>query len=251
MMRVNLLRSFAMCILLVSAVSCAKNKAYLVSSANKNINISDDYGKADTEILKIIAPYKAELDGQMDEQIGTLTGKMDKEKPNSPLLNFMGDALLDIARKKYPQKNIDGAVMNYGGIRVNSMQKGDLTVRKIFELMPFDNTMVLVEMDSIMVRKLYDRIAEYGGWPMSHGMSFDLADDKAMNGLGNNLPIQSKNNWLFAIPNYIAEGGDNCTFLLDAPKEDTGLLIRDILIEYVRDVKQIIPDTTHRINVKG
>lgn len=247
-----LLKKFSIFLALVSIltiISCAKNKAYLVSSANKNINISDDTGKADPNILKMILPYKGSLDAKMDEEIGMLTGTMEKEKPNSPLLNFMGDALLNIAQKKYPSLKIDGAIMNYGGIRLTSIPKGTLTVRRMYELMPFDNTMFFVTMDSVTVKKLYDRIADYGGWPMSKGMAFELVDGKANNALSNGQALNSKNEWLFAIPNYVAEGGDNCAFLLDAKREDTGLLIRDILIEYIRDQHDIIPDTVHRIIV--
>ena len=248
-MQRHLGRNAWLLLVLLAFASCAKKQSFLVSTANKNINISDKSGTADPDLIKMIEPYKESLDGKMNEVIGELTETMDKEKPNSSLMNFMADALFVVAKKKFPALNIDAAIMNYGGIRLTTMPKGILTVRSMYELMPFDNTVVLVTMDSVMVNRIFARIADYGGWPMSQGMSFQLANGQALHSQINGMPINSKNKWVFAMPNYVAEGGDNCAFLQEAKQDDTAIYIRDILIEYTRDIKKIEPDNTHRIIV--
>ena len=63
--------------------------------------------------------------------------------------------------------------------------------------------------------------------------------------------MNAKNKWVVALPNYVAEGGDGTTFLIDAPKEDTGIFIRDMLIKYVRMTKEIVPDLVPRIKVSN
>jgi len=55
----------------------------------------------------------------------------------------MADAIKTMAEMKF-QKKIDAAFVNFGGIR-SYLPKGDVTVGKIFELMPFDNLVVLQE----------------------------------------------------------------------------------------------------------
>ena len=238
-------------ILFCFLASCAPKQSFVVSSTNSNLNISNDFGGVDASVLAMIEPYKSKLDGQMDELIGTLTATMDKEKPNSPLINFMADAMYEVAKLDYTKAPIDAAMMNYGGVRLNSIPKGPITVRGMYELMPFDNTMVIVHLDSIKMQRLLDKVADYGGWPISKGVLFELYEGRAINATINGQALNAKNKWVVALPNYVAEGGDGTTFLIDAPKEDTGIFIRDMLIKYVRMTKEIVPDLVPRIIVSN
>lgn len=236
-------------VLTMGFLACAPKQAYVVTSTNSNQNISEEIGAVDADVLKIIDPYKSKLDAQMDEKIGEFTATMDKEKPTSALTNFMADAMLDPARKMYPALGIDAAMMNYGGVRLNSVPKGVVTVRMMYELMPFDNTLVIMTLDSIKMMRLLDRIADSKGWPISKGIYFEIVDGRAVNATINGEAIKSKNSWVIALPNYVAEGGDNCDFLVDAPQEQTAVFIRDLLIDYVRDNKIINPALDKRIIV--
>ena len=42
--------------------------------------------------------------------------------------------------------NVDFVVLNYGGLRIQSMAAGPITMSKVYELMPFDNTLVVVDL---------------------------------------------------------------------------------------------------------
>ena len=67
---------------------------------------------------------------------------MDKRQPEGLLGDFMADAMFTMAQKNY-DTNIDAAFVNYGGIRISYVKAGDITKGKIFEMMPFDNIIVL------------------------------------------------------------------------------------------------------------
>lgn len=234
--------------LTTSFITCAPKVAYVAKQESENRNISNDYGGTDEAVLKMIAPYKKELDKTMNEVIGELTETMEKDRPNSTLANFMCDAMVNVAKKRFPDKTIHFGVMNYGGIRIPSIPKGPITVSKLYELMPFDNTLVIMSLDKETTRLLAERIISIGGWPVSKGLKI-LAKGKTIEQiLINGIDLNEINEEIFlAVPDYVANGGDNSYMLVNRPREDSGIYIRDILIEYVKEQNIIEPDTIKRI----
>ena len=85
-------------------------------------------------------------------------------------------------------------VANYGGIRINSVTDGDLTLGKVYEIMPFENALVVMDLNGDQVKLLLDRIAAYGGWPVSEGLNFEIADSTATNIVIQNKPWNTKGN---------------------------------------------------------
>ena len=73
----------------------------------------------------------------MNTVIGFSTIGLTKKLPESGLGNLIADAMKEMAQKKYATK-VDAAFVNYGGIR-SYIPKGEITIGKIFEIMPFDN----------------------------------------------------------------------------------------------------------------
>ena len=91
----------------------------------------------------MIEPYKSTLDVQMNEVIGTVSQEMTKKKPESTLGNWYADAMIAGTKKEgYP---VDFAISNYGGLRVPYISAGPLTRGEIYELCPFDNLLVIVD----------------------------------------------------------------------------------------------------------
>ena len=69
------------------------------------------------------------------------------------------------------------------------------------------------------------------GWPVS-GLSFQIKENKAVNILVNNEPVQLTKNYTLATNDYLANGGDGMTFLKLIPQKQTGKLFRDAIMEY-------------------
>jgi 2',3'-cyclic-nucleotide 2'-phosphodiesterase (5'-nucleotidase family) len=116
-----------------------------------------------------------------------------------------------------------------------SWPKGDVTVGKIYELMPFDNIMFIVEMKGSHVQELFDKMAESGGWPVSRNVYFEIAYGKAKNIKIKNLALDNEKMYNVALPDYLANGGDNMIFLKGLKTNNTGALIRDMVINHLRD----------------
>ena len=211
--------------------------------------------KSDKDLDKMIAPYKKQLDAKMNDVIAINPEEMSKRRPSSVLGNWFSDALLEESSRIYGV-DIDMAMQNYGGIRVPSLAKGDVTVGNIYELMPFDNKLVLLELDGKTTKMLLDRVAEKGGWPISHTLSIDIEGDHATNIMIKGEPFDINKTYTVALADYIADGGDNCFFLADSKRTDKDLLIRDIIIDHLKNKPEservIVQDNTKRIkNIKS
>jgi 2',3'-cyclic-nucleotide 2'-phosphodiesterase (5'-nucleotidase family) len=242
-----MLRRLVFLFYIFAIVSCASKKAYLVRTDEKNANISENFGGTNVEVLKIIEPYKQKVDGRMKEVIGECTGELLKGKPHSTLTNFMSDAMVDFAREKYTDAKIDAGLMNYGGVRLPAVPKGPITVTTVFELMPFDNTLVLVKIDKTNALLLFDNIMKSEGWPVSRDIKIYGDSTRATKVLIGGRDLQELDSITLAMPSYVAEGGDNNAFLAKMPREDKGIFIRDLLEAYVRSRKIIEPNNEERI----
>lgn len=220
-------------LLLALLPSC--NKYYQPASAaptNYRMAAAEDPTGEDP-LLAIIAPYKNALDGKMNSVIGEASGRLYKEKPESPLGNWVADAL-QVETQAISKGPIDASVQNYGGLRIPELPEGPITLGKIYELMPFDNMQVIVEMSGSTTRRFFDLIAADGGWPVSKEVQFVIKDKRADRLTINGKPVDLQATYRIALPDYIANGGGDADFLIDLPRENTGQFVRDLLIRHVK-----------------
>lgn len=222
-------------LVLFTLISCSRT-FHVADIQHRNSRIEKASYPVDVKTAAIIEPYKLKLEETMNEVIGYNEVEMTKGKPQSSLTNWFADALLDEAQKLVSDP-LDFAVQNYGGIRIPVLSAGDVTVNKIYELMPFDNIMFVLELKGEVVQMLFDKMAESGGWPVSRNVYFEIAYGKAKNIKIKGEPLDINKIYYAAIPDYVAQGGDNAVFLKDAKSHNTEALIRDMLINHVRESK--------------
>ena len=178
---------------------------------------------------QLIEPYKIALDSEMNEVlvISTIEFPKEKSKPETLLGNLVADLSLEIITKKFSETKIDFCLLNNGGLRT-SLPKGEITRGKIFELMPFDNELVVVTINKDSLKTLIHYLNKIGGQPLS-GATFDfnLPVDSVFNQLNKTTPLK------ILTSDYLAQGGDNMIFFLNPVKyETTGIKLRDAIIEY-------------------
>lgn len=230
---------YSFLIFLMTFTSCAK-QVYVADIDVDYIRINKWNSEKDQDVSAIILPYKQQLDNKMNQVIGSVQRQMVKQKPNSALNNWIADLILDIANQNSGQK-VDFAVQNYGGIRVPLIAAGDFTIGNAYEIMPFDNKITIISAKGHIVRKLLNRIADYGGWPISRGLEFRIENDKAVNIIINGAPFDDNADYVFALPDYLANGGDRCFFLEDQSRVDLDILIRDAIILHTSSSQDQVP----------
>jgi 2',3'-cyclic-nucleotide 2'-phosphodiesterase (5'-nucleotidase family) len=188
----------------------------------------------DETVANMITPYRAQLEQEMNEVIGYCEEDLIKARPESSLGNWTADAIYNKALEYY-RSPIDFAIQNYGGLRIPVLRKGPITRSAIYELMPFDNKIVIVHLDGPTLDALLDHIAEQGGWPVSHHLQFEIKNGLSANVLLRGEPVEEGRSYRVAMPDFIANGGDGSFFLEKRPRDELQIMIRDALIEYVQD----------------
>jgi 2',3'-cyclic-nucleotide 2'-phosphodiesterase (5'-nucleotidase family) len=231
--------------LLLSITSCTKKVQHIARHDYVNFNIDNNLAEEDAKINEILKPYQTEIDSKINETIGKLTETMEKNSPSSTLCNFVADAVFEQFNHESNQK-IDLFISNYGGIRTNSFAKGDITVADIFDIMPFDNTISILNIKHNELKKFLDDNAKNGGWPISLGTSYFIKDSLASDIIINNGPLSEKT-YRLALPDYVANRNTDNELYKVVTREDTGILVRDLMIRYVKRLKTISPDYTKRI----
>lgn len=184
-------------------------------------------GNALTTLLK---PYADSVNKSMNDVIAVAAIAMEKKQPESALGNVLADAMLNMSREKF-NTNVDAAFMNFGGIRLTSIPQGNITRGKIFELSPFDNNVVLLKLNGKIVQQFLDHVASRNGWPCA-GVSFQIKNKKAVNIIIGGKAFNEQQQYSFSLPDYVANGGDDCTMFAGIAQQNIGYLLRDAIIQY-------------------
>lgn len=197
----------------------------------------DEKIDADPQMTKVIQPYKNMINSEMNEVIGFAERKMEKGKPESLLGNFVADLLLEEANEIYKSnKPIDFCVINNGGLRA-PINKGNITRRDIFELMPFENELVVITLGEKGIKKMFQHIARKNGVPIA-GFVMKIKDDQYIDIKNTDGSVVSFNkNYKILTSDYLANGGSRMTFFADSlQKEVIGLKVRDAIIEHIEEL---------------
>lgn len=184
----------------------------------------------DSAMSALLLPYKIGVDTQMNVIVGHSDVPLTKSQPESTMGNFVADAQLSAAQNIDPK--VAFAVANYGGLRIPYLAPGAITKGNIYELMPFDNFLTIVEIPGRTVQEFCDHMAARKGWPVS-GITYIIEGDKAMDIKINGEPLNESASYKAAINDYMAEGGDNCAMLRPLRRKKTGVFIRDALFQYL------------------
>lgn len=210
--------------------------SYKVTQVEYDLVSVDSTKQGNEQINEIIRPYSETLDKTMNEVVCNSAQVLTKSKPESSLGNLLADATFFEA-SNYFQNKPDLAIVNYGGIRIPSLPKGEISLGKIYELMPFDNYINLVYVKGNILKEVCDLIASNGGWPVS-GIYFKIKNNKAENILIQEEKLDVNKVYKIAISDYLANGGDNMAMLKNLEREKSDLLLRDAFIQYFKGFGQ-------------
>jgi len=214
--------------------SCSTTNYLTSIEASKSTLDGDMAMEEDAAIKALIQPYKIKLDEQMNQVIGETTTDLKKQRPESRLGNWMADAIQRQTEKEIGQP-IAFAIQNYGGIRIPQIKKGPITRGMIYELMPFDNTIVILSLNKAEIQELIQHITSGGGWPISQGIKVTQNEDGALDIKIKGTALKEGESYKVALPDYVANGGSNCDFLVGKSQQTLPLYIRDVLIADVEE----------------
>ncbi|PKV66519.1 5'-nucleotidase C-terminal domain-containing protein [Pontibacter ramchanderi] len=206
---------------------------------------------ADQAVEALVAPYREEVTVKMSEVVGSAPVALGKGEYESPLGNFVVDLQLAQSEPVYG-KPIDLSVTTEGGLRV-PLPAGNITTGHIFELMPFENEMVVLTLSGEAVQQLFNNAAArkiiYIG-----NATYTVANGKAQDIKIKGQPFDPNKTYTLLTSDYLAGGGDKLDMLKNPIQyEKLGLLLRDAIHRHIQQLtaagKQVTAPAEKRVTV--
>lgn len=227
-------------ILLLATGACKFNDTYTPARIEgRQIQITPDI-PANDSLEKFITPYKEHINKEMAEVLAYVPYNLSKSDGsyNTAIGNLLADALMELSNPLFNArtgKNIDMVLLNHGGIR-SSIAKGNVTTRTAFQVMPFENEVVVAALKGEAIREMIRYLIDSGTAHPVAGIELQLDKDNSIKKiLIQGKPLKDSAIYYVATNDYLLEGGDNMTFFLEA-LETTSLdyKIRNLLIDYFK-----------------
>jgi 2',3'-cyclic-nucleotide 2'-phosphodiesterase (5'-nucleotidase family) len=196
--------------------------------------MTDSLTAFDPRVESVIKPYRDSMEAEMKQVLVINDTVLTKQMPESDLGNLLAEILLQKSQQ-YTHQNVDVAIINFGGIRITQLHAGKVTYENAFELMPFDNKIVLLQLDGATAQKLFDKMAAAGGVPLA-GARYVIDGGKATHITIKGKDFDAGAKYSVAISDYLANGGDNLDILKPIPQISTNKLLRDAFIEGFKDI---------------
>lgn len=219
--------------------SCKNQQVELSDVDSENIQI-DNQIQGDTAIQNYIKPYREHVNNTLDSALifnPVLLNKSDGDL-NSALGNFMADVVMEQANpvfKSRTGKNIDFVLLNKGGIR-SELPKGNLSARNAYELMPFENEIVIAELSGKKVKEMLDYLSEsksahpVSGIKLTADKNYKIIDARI-----HGEEIDTTKTYFVATSDYLQQGGDNMNFFKDPVNlYGADYKLRNAIIDYFK-----------------
>ncbi len=211
----------------------------------------------DPKVSAIVATWNAKLQDRLEQVVGTTAVSLDGERNDvrsreTNLGNLVTDAMRDYLAT-------DVAINNGGGIRA-SIPSGEITMADIYTVLPFDNTVVSLQVSGAQLLECLERGVESypetaGSFLQVSGVTFDFdptrpVGEKVTAAFVGGAPLDPDGLYSLATNDFMAAGGDGYTALASAKRlVDTGEMLRDIVATYIAGT-DIAPQVEDRISAK-
>jgi len=198
----------------------------------------------DPEALRAVEPYRAKIENQMNTILGEATAAFPRlVQDGGEILNLVADAYRSVTGTQI-------ALVNVGGVRT-SLPAGPITYGKIFEILPFENTLVTMKINGTQLkRSLGVDLTAVSGLRAT----FDLRkpkDERLVSvTLEDGSPIVDTTTYTITINDFMQAGGDGYSeFANGTDVKDTGIRWRDVVIDYIKAKKTVTPVNDGRIQI--
>jgi 2',3'-cyclic-nucleotide 2'-phosphodiesterase (5'-nucleotidase family) len=235
-------------------ISCKSTSPYQTSKIEgRKIGITNEKGENKT-IITYVKPYSDNINKDLNSVLAYCPETQDKSKGTwqTNIGNLLAEITFELGNQvfqKRENKTIDACLLNNGGIRA-VIPKGDVTTRTAFEVMPFENSLIIVGLNGKEIKTLAEFIIKEKKPHPLHGMKIYI--DKNTSTIKkieiNNQPLNENQLYYVATSDYLANGGDNMTFFKESTiKYDMEYKLRNMMIDYFKKVDTIPNITTEKI----
>lgn len=196
----------------------------------------------DSTVIHYLDALRPLYKAQMDVVIGECEKDLNTYAPQSELSNLLTDMLYQRGNEYSLQASgipADLSLLNFGGIRTSLFQ-GPIKIENIFNISPFDNTMVIIELKGSELKKLFNKFSTKYSEPYANAQ-VTYQNGKVSSVLVNGAAIDNGKTYRLVTIDFIATGGDK--ILTNIALDNityTGLVLRDLIIEHIKTHKGVI-----------
>jgi 2',3'-cyclic-nucleotide 2'-phosphodiesterase (5'-nucleotidase family) len=196
----------------------------------------------DKSVEALVAPYSVKV-RELEKPIGKLSADLKRGGMGGGSLgNFVADALRERAQIKLG-KPVLLAVMNSSGLRKSQIPAGDISTSDIFELLPFENALVTLDLTGEQLRRFLDVTVARRNAQSGARIVYRNNPEKKQNeivsvklgGPGEERDIDPQATYTIVTIDYLVKRGGDYSVLQEGKNErPLGLTMRDAVLDYVK-----------------
>lgn len=248
----GVLKPFVLILTFALFLNCGRQTYYADKAEGREIAITNQT-ESSKAVEDLVKPYRENIDRDLSTVLAYAPQTLDKSGEwQTSIGNVMADQTLQRASRVLEAREkikADICLLNYGGIR-SIIPKGDVTTRTAFEIMPFENSVVVAALNGEQILEMLNYIiSEKKAHPLA-GMSFKIsADNKPVEIIIGGKPFDSTKTYYVVTSDYLLNGGDKMDFFKKATATfDLDYKLRNVLIDYFKDADTISAPTDVRIS---
>ena len=234
-------KSLVFSLIVIFLISCKSEALKTWEISAERIPI-DQSLEANKDIEDFIKPFSDHINKSLDSVVAYNPQNLNKSdgELNTAIGNLMADVVMAQASPVFKSRTgneIDMVLLNHGGIR-STVGKGPVTARTAYSLMPFENEIVVVELNGSKIQEMLAYLEKNRtAHPLSGikiAMNRNYKITKATIG---GKDIDPGKTYFVATSDYLQQGGDNMNFFKDPVNlYRVDYKIRNALIDYFNKV---------------
>lgn len=245
------LKQILLLFLLIPFFNCQQGKPHLSRIEGRKIEITDSL-MTNQAIDAFITPYREHVNKDLDSVISYSADTYTKNdgELNTAIGNLIADLTFEQANPVFNSRtgeNIDMVLLNHGGIRA-ILSKGDITKRTAYEIMPFENSLVVVQLKGKNLLGAVDYLVKAKRAHPISGLKIVVDHNYILKEATlNGQPIDTARTYYAATNDYLYNGGDHMDFF--KPNDTVYVLnykVRNALLDYFMKKDTINPKADDR-----
>lgn len=205
--------------------------------------IVDESVPNDPAVETVIAPYSAKV-RELSAPIGRLAGELKKEGTGGGSLgNFVVDALRNRAEARLGRPVILAAI-NSSGLRKNQIAAGPISSGDIYELLPFENALVTLDLTGAQLRRFLDVAVQHNDALSGARIIYrnnkeskrnEIVSVKLRGPSGGEMEIDPQATYTIMTIDYLVKRGGDYAILQEGKNlRPLSLTMRDAVLDYVK-----------------
>lgn len=229
----------------LSIIRDAAGKTIAVTPSVKQLSAIKNNIIPNTAATEVYQQYQEKLAPILGENLGTAGAEFTHDRSTKGTVTLLGKWSCDVMRAK---TGVQVGIQNGGGLR-RSLREGAITMGDLYEIMPFDNYLVTLELPGADLKKAIDHginhptitDGQFSGLKVTYDPDAPQGDSIVTITLEDGTPIRDDQYYSVVINDFMLTGGDKYDFSRARNVVNTYIPVRDALVEAIKDAKVLTP----------